>query len=183
MVTSSKVRILSSNILTSYTFSNIATFADGQLTDAIKHLATDPGTDPKVKRKLLSVLSSWNNQFKSDPSMALVAGLYKQYRPVERRSHQQSNAEMDQIFAKMSLNEKEVERKRKEKEEREAAKRKAKENKERTRQGKNKSKRVLFDFENVRIIIFLFLLPGIVRLRHLGETANFYSNSEHFSSS
>jgi hypothetical protein len=55
-----------------------ATFADVQLTDVIKNLGTDPSTDPKVKRKLMSVLASWNNQFKSDPSMALVAGLFQQ---------------------------------------------------------------------------------------------------------
>ena len=30
----------------------IASFADSQLTDALKHLAADPGTDHKVKKKL-----------------------------------------------------------------------------------------------------------------------------------
>lgn len=86
--------------------------------------------------------------------MTLVAGLYKQYKPTDRRSRQQSNAEMDQVFSKMGHNEKEAERKRKEKEEREAAKeaakRKAREDKERAKQGKNKPKRAPFDFEKVR---------------------------------
>ncbi|TRM65906.1 hypothetical protein BD626DRAFT_566549 [Schizophyllum amplum] len=61
------------------------TFADGQLTDALRHLASDSATDKKVKRKLLLVLGSWHEQFKGDPSMSMVSGLYKQYRPVERR--------------------------------------------------------------------------------------------------
>ena len=93
--------------------------------------------------------------------MTLVAGLYKQYKPVERRSRQQSNAETDQIFAKMALNEKEVERKHKEKEEREAVKRKAKEDKERARQGKNKSRRVPLDFEKVITML------GLLRPRNV----------------
>ena len=62
------------------------TFADGQLTDALRHLATDPMTDKKVKKKLLLVLASWHEQFKGDPSMNMVANLYKQYRPTERRT-------------------------------------------------------------------------------------------------
>lgn len=85
--------------------------------------------------------------------MTLVAGLYKQYKPADRRSRQQSNVEMDQAFARIGLNEKEAERKRKEKEEREAAKeaakRKAREDKERAKQSKNKPKRAPFDFEKV----------------------------------
>ncbi|THH23084.1 hypothetical protein EUX98_g8090 [Antrodiella citrinella] len=40
-------------------------------------------TDPKVKRKLMSVLAAWNSQFKDDPTMSLVAGLYKQCKPLE----------------------------------------------------------------------------------------------------
>lgn len=54
-----------------------ATFADGQLTDAIKHLVTDPGTDQHVKRKLISILIAWHKQFQNDPHMSLVANLYK----------------------------------------------------------------------------------------------------------
>lgn len=64
------------------------TFADGQLTDALKNLATDPTTDPKVKKKVLAVLASWSRQFKDDRSAAAIAGLYRQVRPAEppRRS-------------------------------------------------------------------------------------------------
>ncbi|KAN0133242.1 hypothetical protein V8E53_008966 [Lactarius tabidus] len=65
-----------------------STFADGHLTDALKNLATDPTTDPKVKKKVLSVLASWSRQFKDDRSAAAIAGLYRQVKPAEppRRS-------------------------------------------------------------------------------------------------
>ncbi|KAI0034162.1 hypothetical protein K488DRAFT_77420 [Vararia minispora EC-137] len=61
----------------------VTTFADSMLTDAIKHLATDPGTDSKVKRKTIAVLASWHRQFADDRSMAAVAGLYRQVKPAE----------------------------------------------------------------------------------------------------
>ncbi|KAG6821395.1 hypothetical protein H0H93_014192 [Arthromyces matolae] len=56
----------------------ISSFADGQLTDAIKNLSADHSADKKVRKKLLAVLASWHEQFKSDPSMSAIAGLYKQ---------------------------------------------------------------------------------------------------------
>ena len=56
------------------------TFADGHLTDAFKNIANDPNADKRVKKKLILVLASWRDQFSSDPSMTLVAGLYKQCR-------------------------------------------------------------------------------------------------------
>lgn len=57
-----------------------ASFADHQLTDALKNLAADPATDHKVKKKLASVLAAWHLQFKDDPSMTLVANLYSTLR-------------------------------------------------------------------------------------------------------
>jgi len=60
-----------------------STFADGQLTDALKNLATDPTTDLKVKKKVLGVLASWSRQFKDDRSAAAIAGLYRQVKPPE----------------------------------------------------------------------------------------------------
>ncbi|KAI0688131.1 hypothetical protein BC835DRAFT_1408167 [Cytidiella melzeri] len=57
------------------------TFADGHLTDAIKMLATESTTDPKVKKKLVSVLGAWHAQFKDDPSMSGVANLYNLVKP------------------------------------------------------------------------------------------------------
>ncbi|GAA6037811.1 hypothetical protein JCM8097_005050 [Rhodosporidiobolus ruineniae] len=53
------------------------TFANERLVDRIKLMAGDPTTDPRVKKKLMSVLASWYVTFKDDPRMQLVAGLYK----------------------------------------------------------------------------------------------------------
>ncbi|BGP23840.1 hypothetical protein JCM10295v2_002741 [Rhodotorula toruloides] len=53
------------------------TFANDRLVERIKVMAGDPHTDPKVKKKLMQVLGSWYIQFKDDPKMQLVAGLYK----------------------------------------------------------------------------------------------------------
>ena len=65
------------------------TFADGHLTDAFKNIANDPNADKRVKKKLILVLASWRDQFSSDPSMTLVAGLYKQCRGDSNRMAQQ----------------------------------------------------------------------------------------------
>ena len=54
-----------------------ASFADSQLVDALRLLATEYNTDPKVKKKLSMVLLSWHAQFKDDASMNCVANLYK----------------------------------------------------------------------------------------------------------
>ncbi|KAI9444820.1 hypothetical protein H4582DRAFT_2108628 [Lactarius indigo] len=95
-----------------------STFADGQLTDALKNLATDPTTDPKVKKKVLAVLASWSRQFKDDRSAATIAGLYRQVKPAE--PPRRSAVEREQLAER----EREAEQKRKEKKE---TKRKAKE--------------------------------------------------------
>lgn len=44
--------------------------------DRIKLMAGDPHTDERVKKKIMSVLGSWYREFKDDPKMQLVAGLY-----------------------------------------------------------------------------------------------------------
>ena len=138
---------------------NIATFADEQLTDAIKHLAQDSTTDPKVKRKLVAVLTAWHRQFEGDPKMSLVANLYRaipahRERPV---SFQQNNEALEA--------EREAERRRREeKEAKEEAKRKAKQLKQEEKQRReNEAKRKVedknrrrfpFDFEKERPQIF-----------------------------
>jgi len=125
------------------------------LTDAIKQLAADPMTDQKVKKKLVAVLSSWNSQFKDDPSMSAVAGLYRQCRPADRRSHGQSNS-ADLNHGPSS----DHERKMKEKDEKELAKQRARrekeEAKERARKAdaearkvKSRPRRAPFNFEIV----------------------------------
>ena len=53
------------------------TFADERLIERIKVIAGDPHTDPRVKKKNMQVLGSWYIQFKDDPRMRTVAGLYK----------------------------------------------------------------------------------------------------------
>lgn len=95
--------------------------------------------------------------------MTLVAGLYRQYRPVDRRSQQQStDADLEKLFKKMGMGQgdpdatAENEKRRKEKEEKQLAKKKAKELKmkkgeEEARRKRNTLKRQPFDFEKVRI--------------------------------
>lgn len=132
------------------------TFADGQLTDALKHLASDPHTDPKVKKKLLFVFSSWNAQFKDDPSMTLISGFWNHYRPAPPRPKPKEAPATD--ISRGSLDVVQVnadqDRKRKEKEEKELAKQKARDAKENARKAeedarrkKNRPKRAPFDFE------------------------------------
>jgi hypothetical protein len=53
-----------------------STFADAQLVERIKLMSQDPLVDASVRKKLMRVLLSWQSQFKNEPSMRLVAGLY-----------------------------------------------------------------------------------------------------------
>lgn len=58
-------------------------------------MAGDPHTDPQVKKKLMQVLGSWYIQFKDDPKMQLVAGLYKSCgggKTVSRRALERTQA-------------------------------------------------------------------------------------------
>jgi hypothetical protein len=99
-----------------------SSFADGQLTDALKNLATDSTADTKVRKKILAVLASWSRQFKDDRSAAGIAGLYRQVRPTESSRGSEVNREA------LVERERESEKRRKEKEEaKREAKRKAKE--------------------------------------------------------
>jgi LAS seventeen-binding protein 5 len=102
----------------------------------------------------MAVLLSWHNQFKSDPSMILVAGLYKQCRhqvtqPKDREimdllPQPQDEERLKKEEEKERRKEEEKERKRKEKEEREEEKRRLK------AKNKPKTRREPFDFEKVR---------------------------------
>ena len=149
----------------------VATFADGQLTDALKHLAGGGGVDPKVRRKVISVLASWHSQFKSDPSMAVVAGLLKECRATER-----SVTETTQNLNEMGLvDTKELERKKAEKE----AAKKAKKDKEKAkreearkkREREQASKNSRFVLAKVRIKA-LAHINYIAHLQVLGKTAS-----------
>lgn len=140
-----------------YLYSDAATFADSQLTDALKNLASDPSTDKKVYKKLLLVLGSWRDQFKGDPSMTLVAGLYKQCRGEGRRLSQQEVAHMVGISPtaedkKKTEREQKEEAKRKAKQEKQENEKRRREEEERRRKERtegNKPKRALFPFEKV----------------------------------
>ncbi|KDQ63321.1 hypothetical protein JAAARDRAFT_120204 [Jaapia argillacea MUCL 33604] len=131
------------------------TFADSQLTDALKNLASDSSTDPKVKRKLLNVLASWKNQFQGDSSMQFVANLYGQCRPT---THVTRTVDPDAVLADQEYEK----RKREEKERKEDAKRKAREDKEKERLKREedakkakqkKTKRQPFDFEKEKPLV------------------------------
>lgn len=134
-----------------------ATFADGQLIDAIKQLAADPTTDQKVKKKLMAVLASWHSQFKDDPSMSVVTGLFRQCRPADRRSQGYSHSADPLSHGPSS----DYERKMKERDEKELAKQRAKREKQEAKQRarkaeedarkkKARSRKAPFDFEAVR---------------------------------
>jgi hypothetical protein len=100
----------------------IDSFADGQLTDALKHLATDYTTDPKVKKKVLAVLASWSRQFKDDRSAAGIAGLYRQVKPAQ--SSRKPEIDLETLTERERERERESEQRQRDKEE---AKRKVKE--------------------------------------------------------
>ena len=132
------------------------------LIDAIKHLAADPATDSKVKKKLASVLAGWRRQFADDPSMQYVAKLYDQCKLAQADRVSADRRAVDNVNAAIGVDAEYIERKRKEEEakrKREEEKRKAKEEKgrrkreeeERRRKGSQpKTKRKPFNFEQVR---------------------------------
>ena len=136
-----------------------ASFADTQLIDALKGLAHDPSTDSKVRKKLMSVLASWHLQFKDQPSMSTVAGLYRQSKPSEIARNRLYN---DPVLQSAGLDPHgEIERRRREEKEKERQKReKEKEEKRAAKEAKEKAradakrkgqgvKRKPFNFEQV----------------------------------
>ncbi|KAJ7193390.1 hypothetical protein GGX14DRAFT_589471 [Mycena pura] len=131
------------------------TFADGQLTEALKHLANDSSADKKVKKKVLLVLASWKEQFKNDPSMSAVAGLYSQ----TKHERQERINQVDAVFGGGIPDVEALEResKRKAKLERERAKEMQRlEEAERRRsekERKNRPKRLPFDFETEKPLV------------------------------
>lgn len=70
------INLLTSLLLLLLALPLVATFANERLVDRIKVMVADPTCDEKVKRKIMSVLSSWYRLFKDDKGMQLVAGLY-----------------------------------------------------------------------------------------------------------
>jgi FKBP-type peptidyl-prolyl cis-trans isomerase len=135
----------------------------------LKNLATDPTTNPKVKKKVLAVLGSWSRQFKDDRNAATIAGLYRQVKPAE--PPRRSAVDREQRAER----EREAEQKRKAKE----AKRKAKEDRlkseEEARSKKTASRttnttRKPFNFEQVGFsygVVNIALTSIVYRKRHM----------------
>ncbi|KAF6766616.1 hypothetical protein DFP72DRAFT_26129 [Ephemerocybe angulata] len=123
----------------------LAAFSDGTLTEALRLIGSDITVNKRVKKKLLLVLGSWKEQYASDPSMSLVAGLYKQCRVSERREQNL----YDLVGLNVEEEKKRIE-KQKKKEEKLALKERARKEEEERRKNKNKPKRVPFNFERDR---------------------------------
>lgn len=127
---------------------------DDHLIDALRQLAVDPIADTKVKKKLLSMLASWSVQFKNDPSLSTIAGLYRQARPIDRRSHTRSES-ADAPFhraAGLSPTPDKDSAKRRAKQEKEEAKERARKAEEEARQHRNRPRRAPFNFEAVSVV-------------------------------
>lgn len=56
---------------------DLASLVNDPLLERIKSMVHDSMTDERVKKKLMSVLASWHRQFKDEPRMAVIAGLYQ----------------------------------------------------------------------------------------------------------
>ncbi|EJF66817.1 seryl-tRNA synthetase [Dichomitus squalens LYAD-421 SS1] len=138
-----------------------SSFNDHMLIDAIKHLAADPATDSKVKKKLTAVLAGWRRQFADDPSMQYVAKLYDQCKMAQADRISADKRAIEQVNAGIGVDPDYIERERKRKEaearkKKEEEKRKAKEEKEKRRREEEerrrkasqpKTKRKPFNFE------------------------------------
>ncbi|KAF5384868.1 hypothetical protein D9615_001333 [Tricholomella constricta] len=124
-------------------------FADGQLTDALKNMSADSNVDRRVRKKLMLVLASWRDQFKSEPSMALIAGLHKQCSREGRRQSHQEVAHLIGLPVEDKKKEEKEEAKRMAKKEKEQAKarKEEEERQQRLRQGGSQSQRTPFVFE------------------------------------
>ncbi len=140
------------------------------LLDAIKHLAADPATDHKVKKKLISVLVGWRRQFADDPSMQYVAKLYDQCKLAQSDRVSADKRAVDGVNTGIGLDADYMEKKRKEeaaRKKKEEEKRQAKEEKERRKREeeerrrngpRSKTKRKPFNFEQVGFIPCRILL-------------------------
>lgn len=127
-----------------------AAFSEGQLVDAFKQVSSDSTTDKRVKKKLQSVLASWRDQYRSEPSMTSFANLHKQCKggtrpqngPVDvSQVHANDNAKEDKKKAK-------EETKKRQKTEREEQRRKEEE--EKRNKATRATRRVPFNLEKER---------------------------------
>lgn len=126
-----------------------ATFANERLIEQIKLMSQDELIDLSVRRKLMRVLLSWHQQFKNDPAMRLVAGLYVACGG-GRKSDAQLRSEASELYKK---EQERLAKEKQEKSDRKAAERLQKEerrihkNKERAQAGQRATKQ--FNFKEV----------------------------------
>lgn len=94
-------------------------------------MCTDPHTDERVKKRLLSLVASWHRQFKDDPSMRTAAGLYATVKPTTR-----INTALNNNLSSVGMDTAAMERarKHKEKEDRRTKEREAEEERKRLKQ-------------------------------------------------
>lgn len=126
------------------------TFADERLVERIKLMSQDPLVDASVRKKLMKMLSWWHVQFRNEPTMRLVAGLYAACGG-GRKSDAQLKSEAAEAYRKKAEEEDRerqirMDKKAAERMQREEDKRREKER----RKGAGKAKRPTFDFEKVR---------------------------------
>ncbi|PWN95017.1 hypothetical protein FA09DRAFT_302137 [Tilletiopsis washingtonensis] len=123
-------------------------FLDPQLADRIKLMSQDPLVDASVRRKLMRLLASWQNQYSSEPTMRHVAGLYAACGG-GRKSDAQAKSEAAEAYRKRK---EEEERERQVRSDRKAAERLQKE--EDAKRAKNKgAPRQKFDFQKEKPMI------------------------------
>ncbi|THV07599.1 hypothetical protein K435DRAFT_959671 [Dendrothele bispora CBS 962.96] len=119
-----------------------SSFADGQLTDALRGIASDRTTDKRVQKKLRLVLISWHEQFQSDPSMRSVSELYLMCKEPRQQT---ADILIDPEAAARKAEKEEA--KKRAKMEKEEARRKEEEERRKRKEMKNKPKRAPFDFQ------------------------------------
>ncbi|KAG5644603.1 hypothetical protein DXG03_008081 [Asterophora parasitica] len=124
-----------------------SSFADGQLIDVLKNMSADSHVDKRVRKKLMLVLASWRDQFKSDPSMALIAGLHKQCSREGRRQSHQEVAQLIGLPPEEELRKKEAKEETKRQARKEKEQAKARKGDEERRLRGQQSTRTPFVFE------------------------------------
>ncbi|KAH7101718.1 hypothetical protein BKA62DRAFT_174198 [Auriculariales sp. MPI-PUGE-AT-0066] len=137
--------------MNSCSLARAASFMDDRLVEAIRGLHSDPSTDVRVKKKLISVLASWHRQFKDDPSMKTIANLYTACKNDNKPDPHIVEGIMLQDQKQLQAQRDAKEAARRKREEDEAARKKAKEDAKRKereqRERANRPKRPPFNFE------------------------------------
>lgn len=102
----------------------------------MKHMSTDPHTDERVKKRLISLFASWHRQFKDDPSMRTAAGLFATVKP-SPRVNTTLNSNLSSVGMDTAATERA--RKQKEKEERKVKEKEAEEERKKLKQAQKEA--------------------------------------------